>query len=161
MNRELREFHRKHGFELDLEIPKEPDEDLLQLGYDLKDTSKEELEPALLAQKNGDPRHYRAHLLLEELGELLLALGNGSPVALADACGDLMYVVAGTLVTFGINPDFVFDEIHRSNMTKKVRDPNNPRMRDKGESYIAPDLESVIVRSREWERWNMEVSRGV
>ena len=41
-------------------------------------------------------------------------------VASADALGDLIYVVAGTVVEMGFDPiiDDVFNEIHRSNMTK-------------------------------------------
>jgi predicted HAD superfamily Cof-like phosphohydrolase len=38
----------------------------------------------------------------------------------ADAIGDMLYVVLGAAVAFGIDIEPVFEEIHRSNMTKFV-----------------------------------------
>lgn len=57
----------------------------------------------------------RDGLLREEQQE---AHDAQSMVAAADALGDLMYVILGTGVTFGINLWPVFQEIHRSNMSK-------------------------------------------
>lgn len=61
----------------------------------------------------------RVKLIQEELTELAEAFKNNDVVEVADALGDLMYVVLGAAVTCGINIEPIFMEIHRSNMTKK------------------------------------------
>ncbi len=60
----------------------------------------------------------RVGLIQEELLEYAVALREGNIVDVADALGDLLYVVLGAAVTHGIDIEPVFDEIHRSNMTK-------------------------------------------
>jgi len=60
-------------------------------------------------------RLLREKLILEELKELVDAK---TLVDVADALGDLLYVVYGSAVTYGIDLEPVFAEIHRSNMTK-------------------------------------------
>jgi predicted HAD superfamily Cof-like phosphohydrolase len=60
-------------------------------------------------------RLLREKLILEELRELTEA---ATIVDVADALGDLLYVVLGAAVTYGIDLEPVFKEIHRSNMTK-------------------------------------------
>lgn len=61
----------------------------------------------------------RIQLINEELTELKDAFEDKDVVEVADALGDLLYVVLGCAVTCGINLEPVFTEIHRSNMTKK------------------------------------------
>jgi len=61
----------------------------------------------------------RIKLIEEELTELQEGFQNNDVVEVADALGDLLYVVLGCAVTCGINLEPVFMEIHRSNMTKK------------------------------------------
>lgn len=89
----------------------------------------------------------RVHLISEELGELALAVAERDLVKIADALGDLAYVVVGAAVTYGIPLDDVFDEIHRSNMTKAVRDPDDTRLRSKGDSYRPPDIAGVLLKA--------------
>jgi predicted HAD superfamily Cof-like phosphohydrolase len=60
-------------------------------------------------------RDLRVNLIREELIEFSCASTRGE---IADALGDLLYVVVGSAVTYGIDLEPVFDEIHRSNMTK-------------------------------------------
>ncbi len=71
-------------------------------------------------------QNLRVALITEELEELKYALQNKYVVGVADALGDLLYVVLGTAVTCGINLEPVFREIHRSNMTKQggYKSPN-------------------------------------
>lgn len=57
----------------------------------------------------------RVSLIAEELKEFSEA---HSFVDVADALGDLLYVVLGAAVTYGIDLEPVFNEIHRSNMSK-------------------------------------------
>lgn len=57
----------------------------------------------------------RRKLIYEEWMEFVEAK---SLTGIADALGDLLYVVYGAAVTYGIDLEPVFNEIHRSNMTK-------------------------------------------
>src|SRR2546430_4735505 len=60
----------------------------------------------------------RNTLLHEEAKELERACASRDLVGIADALGDLLYIVYGTAVVCGIDLGAVFDEIHRSNMSK-------------------------------------------
>jgi len=60
----------------------------------------------------------RVRLIAEELQELSDAFTHSDVVEIADALGDLLYVVLGTAVCCGIDIGPVFAEIHRSNMSK-------------------------------------------
>lgn len=60
----------------------------------------------------------RVGLIQEELQELDDALRAHNVVEVADALGDMMYVVLGCAVSCGIDLEPIFREIHRSNMTK-------------------------------------------
>lgn len=104
----------------------------------------------------------RAELIHEEWKELLEAIGVGEidgqvkdwdsidydkydPVAVADALGDLLYVVLGTAVSCGIDITPIFHEIHRSNMTKFI---DGHRRSDgkwiKGPSYSLANLKPIL-----------------
>lgn len=62
----------------------------------------------------------RVNLLQEELNELKQALENKDIVEVADALGDLEYVLSGAVIEFGLGDSFnkCFDLIHESNMSK-------------------------------------------
>lgn len=104
--------------------------------------------PATLDAPNA---RLRLTLIREELQELYGALGFpsdetsllGEPnlVEIADAIGDLLYVVLGTAVACGLDAELIFAEIHRSNMTKFI---DGHRRADgkwvKGPSYTPPNL---------------------
>lgn len=62
----------------------------------------------------------RIELLAEELKELQQAVDNNDIVEVADALCDLQYVLAGAVLEFGLGEKFkdLFDEVHRSNMSK-------------------------------------------
>ena len=92
-----------------------------------------------------DSRLMRAHLMLEELSEVLKALAYCDRQDLLDGLADLMYVVVGCAVKYDLPLLEAFDEVHRSNMTK-TRNCNDPRLRHKGESYVPPDLKSVLAK---------------
>jgi predicted HAD superfamily Cof-like phosphohydrolase len=86
----------------------------------------------------------RLRLIEEELQELESALARKDIVATADALGDLLYVTYGTAVACGIDLEPVFNEIHRSNMTKSplTRRADNKVL--KGPAYMPPDLEPIL-----------------
>lgn len=114
----VREFHLKHGFPVEIQPGADPKTDLV-----------------------------RVHLIAEEgVAELALAIANRDRVGIADALGDLAYVLFGAAVTYGIPLQEVFEEIHRSNMTKAVRKEGDTRLRDKGASYIPADVAGTLAR---------------
>jgi predicted HAD superfamily Cof-like phosphohydrolase len=63
-------------------------------------------------------RVLRERLIQEEFEELKEAMGEGDLAAIAKELADLLYVVYGTAVSYGIDMDPVFREVHRSNMSK-------------------------------------------
>ncbi|WP_293307454.1 nucleoside triphosphate pyrophosphohydrolase family protein [Pedobacter sp. UBA5917] len=65
----------------------------------------------------------RISLLAEELKELQEAVENNDLVEVADALCDLQYVLAGAIHEFGLGAKFktLFDEVHRSNMSKACK----------------------------------------
>ncbi len=60
----------------------------------------------------------RVRLIHEEFEELKEAMAQGDLTAVAKEMADLLYVVYGTAVSYGIEMRPVFQEVHRSNMTK-------------------------------------------
>ncbi len=62
----------------------------------------------------------RYDLIHEELQELLSAMENKDIIGVADAFGDLQYVLAGAVLEFGLGDHFarIFNEVQRSNMSK-------------------------------------------
>ena len=65
----------------------------------------------------------RIELLAEELKELQEAVNDNNIVEIADALCDLQYVLAGAVLEFGLGEKFktLFDEVHRSNMSKACK----------------------------------------
>ena len=60
----------------------------------------------------------RSKLIIEELTEYNDAVKDNDIVEIADAIGDMLYLVLGAAVEHGIEIEPVFDEIHLSNMSK-------------------------------------------
>ena len=62
----------------------------------------------------------RHRLMHEENEEYLDACKRGDLVEIADALGDKMYILFGTILKHGLQykMEEIFDEIHRSNMSK-------------------------------------------
>jgi predicted HAD superfamily Cof-like phosphohydrolase len=60
----------------------------------------------------------RLRLIEEEFDELREALAKTDMPAIAKELADLLYVVYGTAVSYGIDMEPVFREVHRSNMSK-------------------------------------------
>lgn len=84
----------------------------------------------------------RCDFIDEEAAELRTAVERGDVLAVADALGDLAYVVYGAALHFGIDLDGVVAEIHRSNMTKT---PAGNGKAVKGPEYRGPDLHGVVT----------------
>lgn len=74
--------------------------------------------PLISPSDDADTTELRLDLINEEVGELDHAIGEDDIVEVADALGDIMYVVIGAALSFGIDIQKVFDQIHTSNMSK-------------------------------------------
>ena len=92
----------------------------------------------------------RYNLASEELNEYLEACKSGDLVEVADALGDQLYILCGTILAHGMQNVItdVFDEIHKSNMSKLDKD-GNPIFREDGkvlksENYFRPELQKFI-----------------
>jgi predicted HAD superfamily Cof-like phosphohydrolase len=90
----------------------------------------------------------RVALLEEEVSEFVTASEKGDLISIADALADIVYVVYGTALTYGIDLNSVLREVHRSNMSKLTSD-GKPLIRDDGkvlksERYFPPDIASVL-----------------
>lgn len=92
-----------------------------------------------------ETKKLRVDLIREEFREFIAALETDDLVEAADALGDLLYVIYGAGVSFGIDLEAVTDEIHRSNMTKV----NGHRAENgkwiKPDDYSPADLVSVLA----------------
>jgi predicted HAD superfamily Cof-like phosphohydrolase len=73
-----------------------------------------------------DVKELRISLITEEFKETIEALERDDLVETADGLVDLVVVVIGTALSYGIPFDAVWDEIHRSNMAK--RDPETGKV---------------------------------
>jgi predicted HAD superfamily Cof-like phosphohydrolase len=92
----------------------------------------------------------RYNLMKEENEEYLEAVQNNDLVEIADALGDMMYILCGTIIEHGLQHiiEDVFDEIQRSNMSKLGED-GKPIYREdgkvmKGPNYFKPDFSKLI-----------------
>ena len=65
-----------------------------------------------------ETKRLRIRLIQEEFDELKESMAEGNLAALAKEMADLLYVVYGTAVSYGIDMDPVFREVHRSNLSK-------------------------------------------
>ena len=65
----------------------------------------------------------RISLIAEELKELQEAVADNNLTEIADALCDIQYVLAGAVLEFGLGEKFkiLFDEVHRSNMSKACK----------------------------------------
>lgn len=94
-----------------------------------------------------DVHRLRTLLIEEELAEFRNAGEAGDVVGVADALADLLYVVYGAAVEYGVDLGPVFAEIHRSNMSK---DHDRGCRRDgkvlKGRGYEPPRVREVLAR---------------
>ncbi len=94
----------------------------------------------------------RHRLMAEENDEYLEAAKEGNLTQIADALGDKLYILCGTIIAHGLQHKIVevFEEIHRSNMSK-LDEHGKPIYRDDGkimksDRYFLPDIKSVLDR---------------
>ena len=92
----------------------------------------------------------RFNLMAEENEEYLEAAQNNDLVEVADALGDMLYILCGTIIEHGMQDKIeeVFNEIQRSNMSKLGED-GRPIYREdgkvlKGPNYFKPNIASIL-----------------
>src|SRR5690606_1790134 len=92
----------------------------------------------------------RYKLMHEENEEYLEAANNDDLVEVADALGDMLYILCGTIIEHGLQHKIeeVFNEIQRSNMSK-LGENGEPIYREdgkvlKGPNYFKPDLLRIL-----------------
>jgi predicted HAD superfamily Cof-like phosphohydrolase len=82
-------------------------------------------------------RKLRVNLINEEALEFQTASEAGDLIEAADALADIMYVVYGAALEWGIPLDAVFAEVHRSNMSK-VWEDGSIRRRESDQKILKP-----------------------
>lgn len=104
----------------------------------------------LKANLGVEKNRLRFNLMKEENEEYLEAANNNDLVEVADALGDMLYILCGTIIEHGMHYKIeeVFDEIQRSNMSK-LGENGEPIYREdgkvlKGPNYFKPDIDGIL-----------------
>lgn len=141
---QVREFHEVFGHPVG-DKPGVPHDDRLVLRLAL--ILEEAIELADALGFATDDIKDSADYMLNKIGPRVYE-DNIDIVAVADALGDLDYVVNGAALEMGIDLPAVTTEVHRSNMTKLGPDGKPIYRADgkilKGEGYEPPNLEAVL-----------------
>ncbi len=94
----------------------------------------------------------RFELMKEENEEYYEAAQNNDLVEVADALGDMLYILCGTIIEHGMQHKIeeVFNEIQRSNMSK-LDENGKPIYREdgkvlKGPNYFKPNIKEILDR---------------
>ena len=92
----------------------------------------------------------RYNLIKEENDEYLEACKNDDIIEIADALGDQLYILFGTILKHGLQHKIeeVFDEIQRSNMSK-LDENGQPVFREDGKIlksnlYFRPNIKDIL-----------------
>ena len=92
----------------------------------------------------------RYSLMKEENEEYLQAAKQGDLTEIADALGDMLYILCGSILTHGLQNKMaeVFQEIQRSNMSKLDKN-GKPIFREDGkvlksELYFKPNIKKIL-----------------
>jgi len=103
-----------------------------------------------IADIGKDRNKLRFDLMKEENEEYLEAANNNDLVEVADALGDMLYILCGTIIEHGMQDKIeeVFNEIQRSNMSK-LGENGLPIYREdgkvlKGPNYFKPNIKDIL-----------------
>ena len=92
----------------------------------------------------------RYRLMQEENNEYLEAAKKKDLVEIADALGDKLYILCGTILAHGLQHKIieVFNEIQRSNMSKLSLEGKHVIRKDgkilKGPNYFKPNIKEIL-----------------
>lgn len=85
----------------------------------------------------------RIRLMMEELAELTKAMQEENLIEISDGIADLLYVTFGAAVEYGLPMDKIFQEVHRSNMTKVDGHMENGKW-IKPDNYEPPKIKAIL-----------------
>ena len=95
-------------------------------------------------------KQLRFKLMEEENLEYLKATKENNLVEIADALGDMLYILCGTIISHGLQNKIeeIFQEIQSSNMSKLGKN-GKPIYREdgkvlKGPNYFKPDIRKIL-----------------
>ena len=87
---------------------------------------------------------------VQYLGDIIEDMKDNDLTEIADALGDMLYILCGTIIEHGLQDkiEAVFDEIQRSNMSK-LDENGKPIYREdgkvmKGPNYFKPNFEEIL-----------------
>lgn len=102
------------------------------------------------ANLGNEKNRLRFDLMDEENKEYLEAANKNDIVEVADALGDMLYILCGTILEHGMQHKIeeVFEEIQKSNMSKLGAD-GKPIYREdgkvlKGPNYFKPNIREIL-----------------
>jgi predicted HAD superfamily Cof-like phosphohydrolase len=108
-----------------------------------------------IAHIGEDRNLLRFNLMKEENEEYLEAANNNDLVEVADALGDMLYILCGTIIEHGMQDkiEAVFNEIQRSNMSKLGKD-GKPIYREDGKvlkepNYFKPNIYEILEKQKD------------
>ena len=134
---QVKQFHEHMNITPRHDWPTDTEPALAQLSLLLDGEAQDALKSY---NKSKDVRWLRAHLMMEELAEVIGGLAHCNKVDVLDGLADLSYVTLGTAAVFELPLPEAFEEVHRSNMTKR---PSDQRCSDKT-GFVPPDLEKLL-----------------
>ena len=92
----------------------------------------------------------RFNLMKEENEEYYEAAKRNDMIEVADALGDMLYILCGTILSHGMQNKIheIFEEIQRSNMSKLDEDGKPIYRSDgkvmKGPKYFKPNIKAIL-----------------
>jgi predicted HAD superfamily Cof-like phosphohydrolase len=94
---------------------------------------------------NDETKTLRIRLIQEEFDEVKEAMGLESLADIAKEMADLLYVIYGTAISYGIDMEPVFLEVHRSNMSKVGGHKREDGKWVKPATYSPANITPIIV----------------
>ena len=99
---------------------------------------------------------FRVCLALEELAEWIEAHAADDLVAAGDAWGDRAYCLFGDAVATGLPVDAIFEEVHRSNMTKTEAKLDSMGKATKRNGFQHPRISELLSHHRDGNEMSKE-----
>jgi predicted HAD superfamily Cof-like phosphohydrolase len=102
----------------------------------------------------------RVSLIAEEASETIEAIRAGDLVGALDGLCDLLYVAYGTAVSFGVDLEPFFDEVHASNMAKVGAERRADGKVLKSADWQPPRIAELLERQLEGPKQRTAVAHG-
>lgn len=87
----------------------------------------------------------RKNIIKEEIEETFNAMQYDDMIEIADGIVDSIVVLIGTAITYGIDLQPVWDEVHKTNMAKKGGTFRDDGKLLKPKDWQAPDIKSILI----------------